>query len=170
MVTYTTVIRQFGQQGDKTGWTYIEVPEDIAAALFPGNRKSFRVKGRLDRYAISSVAVLPMGDGSFMMAINATMRKGIGKRKGAMLEVSLEHDTTPQEIVPELLDCLADDPEALAHFKSLTPSHQRYFSKWVADAKTEPTRVKRLTLCLSALARHMDYSAMIREQQGKKPR
>lgn len=168
MVTYTTTIHQFGEKGDKTGWTYIEVPADIAQELFPGNKKSFRVKGKLDHYAISSIAVLPMGDGSFMMAINATMRKGIGKRKGAMLQVSLVRDTSPLEIVPELLECLSDDPDALAHFNTLSPSHQRYFSKWVDDAKTEPTKIKRLALCLSALARKMDYGAMIREQQGKK--
>lgn len=168
MVTYTTTIHQFEEKGDKTGWTYIEIPADIAQEIFPGNKKSFRVKGKLDHFAISSIAVLPMGDGSFMMAINAAMRKGIGKRKGAMLKVSLERDTSPQEIVPELLECLSDDPDALAHFQSLAPSHQRYFSKWVDEAKTEPTKVKRLALCLSALARKMDYGAMIREQQGKK--
>jgi hypothetical protein len=168
MVTYTTIIHQFEEKGDKTGWTYIELPADIAQELFPGNKKSFRVKGKLDHYAVSSVAVLPMGDGSFMMAINAAMRKGIGKKKGAMLRVSLARDTSPQEIVPELLECLSDDPDALAYFNTLAPSHQRYFSKWVDDAKTEPTKIKRLALCLSALARKMDYGAMIREQQGKK--
>jgi len=168
MVTYTTTIHQFEEKGDKTGWTYIEIPSDIAQELFPGNKKSFRVKGKLDHYPISSIAVLPMGDGSFMMAINATMRKGIGKRKGATLNVSLERDTSPQEIVPELLECLADDPDALRHFQSLAPSHQRYFSNWVDEAKTEPTKIKRLALCLSALARNMDFGAMIREQKGKK--
>ena len=168
MTTFTTTIHQFADAGEKTGWTYIEIPADIAQALFPGNKKAFRVKGKLDHFAVSSVAVMPMGNGSFIMAINAAMRKGIGKRRGAMLKVSLEKDDSPQEIVPELLECLADDPEALAYFRSLAPSHQRYFSKWVDDAKTEPTKVKRLALCLSALSRHMGYSAMIREQQGKK--
>ncbi len=168
MTTYTTTIHQFGENGDKTGWTYIDIPEDIVQELFPGNKKAFRVKGKLDQFPITSVAVMPVGDGNFMMAINAGMRKGTGKRKGAMLRVSLERDTSPQEIVPELLECLADDADALQHFQSLAPSHQRYFSKWVDDAKTEPTKVKRLALCLSALARKMSYSAMIREQQGKK--
>lgn len=168
MTTYTTTIHQFEENGDKTGWTYIEIPADIAQEIFPGNKKAFRVKGKLDQYKISSIAVMPMGGGSFIMALNATMRKGIGKRKGAMLQVSLVKDDTPQEIIPELLECLQDDPQALDHFHTLAPSHQRYFSKWVSDAKTEPTKVKRLALCLSALARNMDYGAMIREQQGKK--
>jgi len=168
MKSYTTTIYQFDEAGDKTGWTYIEIPEDIAQALFPGNKKTFRVKGRLDHYEISSIAVQPMGNGSFMMALNATMRKGIGKRKGAMLQVSLAKDDTPLEIAPELLECLADDATAMEWFRSLAPSHQRYFSNWVNDAKTVETKAKRLAICLSALCREMEYGPMIREQKGKK--
>lgn len=168
MTSYTTTIYQFEEQGEKTGWTYIEIPADIAQEIFPGNKKSFRVKGKLDGYSISSVAVMPMGNGSFIMALNASMRKGIGKKKGALLQVSLAKDDTPFVIVPELLECLADDPGASVHFHTLAPSHQRYFSKWVGDAKTEGTKVKRLAICLSALARKMDYGSMIREQQEKK--
>jgi len=168
MLTFTTTIHQFEENGEKTGWTYIEIPPDIAQELFPGNKKSFRVRGLLDQHGISSIAVLPVGNGSFIMALNAAMRKAIGKRKGAMLQVSLERDTSPQEIAPELLECLADEPDALSYFNSLAPSHQRYFSNWVNEAKTETTRTRRLALCLSALAREMDFGAMIREQKGKK--
>lgn len=165
MVTYTAIIHQFEEKGEKTGWTYIEIPADIAQEIFPGNKKSFRVKGKLDHFKINNVAVMPMGDGSFILALNATMRKGIGKRKGAMLEVSLTKDNTPLTISPELLECLADEPEAKAHFESLAPSHQRYFSNWIDSAKTDTTKAKRLAMCLSALARKMDYGAMIREQK-----
>lgn len=168
MITFTTTIHQFAEQGDKTGWTYIVLPADLAQQLFPRNKKTFRVKGTLDQYAISSIALQPMGDGSFLMALNAGMRKGIGKRKGAMLKVALDVDNSPQEIVPELLECLEDEPEALVFFQSLAPSHQRYFSKWVESAKTEPTKAKRLAICISALSRKMEYGPMIREQQGKK--
>lgn len=37
MVTYTTTIHKFDKNGDKTGWTYIEVPADVAQELKPGN-------------------------------------------------------------------------------------------------------------------------------------
>lgn len=47
-VIYNTLILRFGNMGEKTGWTYIEVPADIAGQIMPGQRKSFRVKGRLD--------------------------------------------------------------------------------------------------------------------------
>lgn len=168
MTTFTAIIHQFEQQGEKTGWTYIQIPADIAQEIFPGNKKSFRIKGKLDNYAINNIAVMPMGDGSFILAINAAMRKGTGKKRGAMIRVSIMKDDAPLEIAPELLVCLEDEPGTLQYFRSLAPSHQRYFSNWINDAKTDATKTKRLAICLSALSREMDFGAMIREQKAKK--
>lgn len=162
MVQFTATILQFADQGEKTGWSYIEVAADIAQKLKPGNKKTFRVKGKLDNYAISDVALMPMGGGSFILPINADMRKGTGKRKGAMLKVKLEVENKAKPISGELLDCLADEPKALAHFKTLTPGHQRYFSNYITTAKTDPTRSKRIAQCVTALAKQMDYGEMIR--------
>ena len=44
MIKFTATIKQFAEQGEKTGWTYIDVPENIALQLKPNNKKSFRVK------------------------------------------------------------------------------------------------------------------------------
>ena len=87
MVTFTTTIQQFASQGEKTGWTYITVPADVSDELLPGMRKSFRVKGRLDDFPIKGVALFPMRGGGFIMALNAAIRKGIHKKKGAMVKV-----------------------------------------------------------------------------------
>ena len=77
MVEYTTTLLKFDKQGEKTGWTYIEISSDIAQQLKPNNKKSFRVKGKLDNYTIQAVALLPMGEGNFIMPINGAMRKSI---------------------------------------------------------------------------------------------
>src|SRR4051812_18122609 len=103
MVQFTTTILQFAEQGEKTGWTYIEISADIADKLKPGNKKSFRVKGKLDNYPIKKIALLPMGGGKFIMALNAAMRKSIGKRKGAMLKVQIEEDHAAILINKELM-------------------------------------------------------------------
>src|SRR5690606_15011371 len=55
MVEFNTEILQFEEKGEKTGWTYIEVPAGIAGQLKPGMRKSFRVKGLLDGFAIEGI-------------------------------------------------------------------------------------------------------------------
>ena len=153
---------QFGEQGEKTGWTYIEIPDDIAEKLKPGNKKSFRVKGRLDDYAIKKIALLPMGGGTFIMPLNATTRKKIGKRKGAMLRVELEEDSAPLKISKELLDCLKDEPKAFARFNEMPKSHQHYYSKWIVSAKTEPTKAKRIAMTVNAMYKGMDYGEMLR--------
>src|SRR5215212_4873624 len=130
MIQFTTTIQQFGRQGEKTGWTYIRIAADLAQKLKPGNKKSFRVKGKLDKYAIEKIALLPMGDGDFIMALNGTIRKGVRKSKGAMINVRLEVDDSKISINAELLDCLHDEPGALERFNKMPTSHQHYYSRW----------------------------------------
>ncbi len=95
MHAFTALLQRFDEKGEKTGWTYIEIPIDISEALKPGQKKSFRVKGKLDNYPIEHVALVPMGDGQFIMAINATMRRGIRKEEGASVQVAIEVDDSP---------------------------------------------------------------------------
>ena len=85
MTQFTAKLLQFDEQGEKTGWTFFVIPENIAQQIKPGFKKIYRVKGKLDDFKIRSVAIMPMGDGSFIMPVNAIMRKGVGKRKGAMI-------------------------------------------------------------------------------------
>ncbi len=62
----------------------------------------------------------------------------------------------------DFIDCLTDLPFAKEFFEQLAPSHQRYFSKWIDDAKTDETRAKRIAASLNALERGMSYGEMIR--------
>lgn len=165
MVIFTATIQRFGNQGEKTGWTYISIPADLAGELKPGNRQSFRVRGKLDAFPIRGIALLPMGDGSFIMALNATLRKGIGKKQGAMVKVQLQEDKAPFTFNKDFLDCLADEPAARHFFESLPGSHQRYFSKWIDDAKADETRTKRIAMAVNALSRKLGYGEMLREKK-----
>jgi len=163
MVTFTAIILKFGEMGEKTGWTYVDIPADVAQQLKSGNRKSFRVKGTLDNFAIAGVAVMPMGNGHFILTLNADMRKGVRKREGAMLQVSLEEDVDFKLVMPDdLHECLADEPEALHFFNSLLESHRRYFVNWLNSAKTIETRAKRIAMICHAMSNRMNYPEMIR--------
>ena len=152
--------------GEKTGWTYITIPADIAEELAPGNRKGFRVKGFLDQYAFKQVSLLPMGKGEFIMPLNATIRKGIRKNKGAMLMVRLDVDLSPLKLNEDMMQCLHDEPEAFSYFDKLARSHKHYFSKWVDSAKTEETKARRIALTVTACVRKLSYGEMIREQKN----
>ena len=168
MIKFTTTLLKFDEQGEKTGWTYIEIPAELAQKLKPGNNKSFRVKGRLDSFAISSAALMPMGEGNFIMAVNADMRKGIGKRKGAQISAQLEVDNAPLPASADLIGCLGDEPKALEFFHSLSKGHQNYFSKWIESAKTEPTKAKRIAQAVNALSKGQHYGIMIRSLKAEK--
>jgi len=168
MIKFTTTLLQFAEQGEKTGWTYLQVSKDIAQQLKPGNKKSFRVKGRLDSFKIKGVALMPMGDGSFIMPFNAAMRKGTGKRKGAMITAILEADEAPLKLNEDFIICLSDEPAAFKYFNSLAGSHRNYFSKWIDSAKTDATKAKRIAMAVSALSRGLGYPEMMREQKEKK--
>ena len=168
MVSFTTTILKFGQQGEKTGWTYITIPASIAAQLQPGSKRSFRVKGKLDDHVINGVALIPMGGGDFIMALKADLRRALGKRQGATLKVQLALDKIPYQINAAFMECMEDEPAALTYFKTLPMAHQNYFSKWIESAKTEPTKIKRIAQAVSALSRKMGYSEMIRAQKSEK--
>lgn len=168
MVKFTCKLEKFASQGEKTGWTYINVPASLAEQLKPGNRKSFRVKGKLDNYEISKVALLPMGDGDFILAVNATMRKAIRKQKGATVAVRLTVDEEPILPSKDFMTCLHDEPAALNFFEKLPRGHQNYFSKWIDAAKTEPTRAKRIAQAVNALAKKLGFPQMLRAAKAEK--
>ncbi len=161
-IRFTTTILKFGQQGEKTGWTYITIPADLAGKLKPNNKLGFRVKGKLDKYGIKGVALLPMGGGSFIIPLNASMRKAIGKRHGAMLEVCLQEDKQGFVFNKDFMDCLDDEPAAKKFFGTLPGSHQRYFSKWIDSAKTDATKAHRIARALNALAKKWGYAEMLK--------
>ncbi len=168
MIKYSTTILQFDKQGEKTGWTYIDVPADIADQLKPGCKKSFKIKGKLDAFAIAQVSLLPMGNGNFIIPINAAIRKGIAKKKGAMLTVQLTEDKKAYELNKELMECMGDEPAALEFFNSKTRSFQDYYSKWVESAKTEATKAKRIAMAVSALAKKIEFGQMLRMQRDQR--
>jgi hypothetical protein len=160
MIRFTATIKKFAKQGEKTGWTYIEVPAKLAQQLTE-SKKGFRVKGKLDAYVYKQVNLLPMGGGNFIMTLNASIRRGIKKQKGATVEVIMEIDGSEVKPVPELIECLKDEPEALRYFNGLPKSHQNYFSNWIKTAKTEPTRAKRIAAVVNAMAKHWDFRQML---------
>jgi len=165
MVKFKTIILKFNKKGEKTGWSYIEIPADIAQKLCPENKKSFRVKGKLDNYKIEKVALLPMGEGSFILPMNASLRKGVRKNVGAMLNVEIEIDKRPLKLNQDLMDCLADEPAAKSFFTSLAKSHQNYFSKWIESAKTDETKAKRIAQTVDAMCKKQNFGEMMRENK-----
>ncbi|MCP9768684.1 DUF1905 domain-containing protein [Lacihabitans sp. LS3-19] len=168
MVSFSTEIRKYIKNGEKTGWTYIEVLREIADKLKPEVKTSYRVKGTIDKHKIAQVALVPIGEGDFILALNAEMRKHIKKQVGDKVEVVLEVDSDEFLMSPDLIASLEMEPEALALFESFPKGHQRYYSNWVESAKTIETKTKRIYMCLYGLLHKMDYGEMIQHFKKEK--
>ena len=166
MVRFSAVIKKFDKQGEKTGWTYIDVPSAIAKKINSNTKKGFRVKGKLDSYEFSMIALLPMGGGDYIMALNAGMRKAIKKQKGATINVIMEVDNDEIKPPVELIECLQDEREALKYFNGLTKGHQNYFTNWINSAKTDSTKAKRIAASINALDKHWDFGQMLRAMKA----
>ncbi|HUQ96532.1 MAG TPA: YdeI/OmpD-associated family protein, partial [Chitinophagaceae bacterium] len=159
---FTTTIKKFAEQGEKTGWTYLDIPQTVAAQLKTGTKKSFRVKGFLDQYAISRVALLPMGGGAFILALNSTFRKGLKKGVGAEVDLQLEEDERTRELPAGFLESLADEPAALEQYHRLSKTHKSYFTIWITALKSESGQARRMAQAINALANGQDFVQMVR--------
>jgi hypothetical protein len=168
MVLFKTIIHKFADQGSNTGWTYILVPLDIAEQLNPNNRRSFRIRGRIDQYFFKAKGLMPYKEGNYFLALNAEMRRGINKSNGAEIEVEIEVDPDPIPLSEDLMLCLQDEPKAHTYFQSLTKSHQKYFSDWIESAKTIETKERRIAQSVTALAMQLGFGEMIRANRKEK--
>jgi len=166
MIQYTTTILQFDKKGEKTGWSYIEITASQSNKLYPGCKVSYRVKGKIDDYSFEKVALLPMGDGNFILPINGTIRKAIKKRHGHTVNVTLARDKRGPSLSHDLMKCLREDPVAKKYFTSLPKSHQNYFSNWIESAKTIQTKTKRIVMAMEAFGKNQGFGEMIRANKS----
>ena len=169
MVEFKAEIERFAEMGEKTGWSYIFIPAALAQQIKEDCKKSFRVKGKLDSIEIGGVATVPMGEGDFIIALKASLRKQLKKEAGAILSIKLEEDKDFKIEMPEDLElCLSDEPELLESFLRIPKSHQNWFINWLNTAKTESTRTKRLVHIVSAMGKGQTFGEMIREGKSVK--
>ena len=103
-----------------------------------------------------------MGEGDFIISINAQIRKGIRKEEGALVTLNLEEDTDELPQSEELMMCLEDEPKALEMFLKLPKSHQTYYLKWIDSAKTIETKTKRITMTIQGMLMGMTYPEMLK--------
>jgi uncharacterized protein YdeI (YjbR/CyaY-like superfamily) len=58
----------------------------------------------------------------------------------------------PVEVPAALQVALDAHPEARAHFDAFAPSHRREYAEWIAEAKTDATRARRVEQAIEWLA------------------
>lgn len=89
--------------------------------------------------------------GEFLLGLNREVRHAAGVESGNQVNVSIKLDLVPREVeVPEALAAaLAADPQAQASFEGTT--HRKEYARWVANAKREETRQRRVQEALNLI-------------------
>lgn len=168
MLQLHSEILKFNQKGEKSGWTYLEISAEIAHQLKPNTKKSFRIKGLIDAVPINGIALLPMGEGNFIFPLNKTLRQKLKKEHGEMVLLQIEEDKAFTISMPEELEiCLLEEPPLMHRFMQQPASHQRYFYKWINDAKTFETKAKRIAMTVNAMQHCWDFGQMLRNEKAK---
>jgi hypothetical protein len=129
--------------------TGARVPDEVVAGLGPSRHPAVRatINGHTYRSSVASMG------GVFMLPISAEVRAAAGVAAGEEVDVELELDTAPREVVvpPDFAEALQGDAAANAVFAGLSYSKQRRFVLSVEGAKTAETRERRITKALSDL-------------------
>ena len=118
--------------------------DDAQVAAVGEGAKRFPVVATVNSYTWRT-SVARMG-GEFLLGLNKEVRQGAGVEAGDEVEVAVELDTAPREVeVPEALAAaLAADPQAKASFEGMAFTHRKEYARWVAEAKQQETRQRRV--------------------------
>jgi Bacteriocin-protection, YdeI or OmpD-Associated/Domain of unknown function (DUF1905) len=120
------------------------VLDDDQVAQVGEGAKRFPVVATVNGYTWrTSVARMK---GEFLVGLSREVRQNAGAEAGDEVEVALALDEAPREVeVPEALAAaLAADPEARASFERMAFTHRKEYARWVAEAKRDETRQRRV--------------------------
>lgn len=129
--------------------TGIAVPDEIVASLGQGRRPPVRVTVGGHTYR-STVAVM---GGRYMIGLSAENRSAAGVAAGDEVDVELELDTAPRELVvpDDFAAALAAEPAARKFFDGLSYSNRQWHVLSVEGAKTAETRARRIAKSVEML-------------------
>ena len=125
--------------------------DEAQVAAVGEGAKRFPVAATVNEYTWrTSVARMR---GEFLLGLNRAVREEAGVEAGDTVEVSIELDSAPREVlVPQALaDALAGDPTLGAAFDALAYTHRKEYARWIESAKREETRDRRVTQALAML-------------------
>ena len=127
------------------------VLDDAQVEAVGEGAKRFPVVATVNGYTWRT-SVTRMG-GEFLLGLNREVRQGAGVEAGALLDVVVELDVAPRDVeVPEALAAALDkDSKAKATFDALAFTHRKEYARWVAEAKREETRRRRVQQALEMI-------------------
>jgi hypothetical protein len=120
----------------------LDVPSEVSDAF--GVRGYVPVVGTVDGCPLTATLV-PKGNGGHRMFLNAEVRTTIGKRPGQKVRLALRFDPAERmPDVPEDLQSSLRGAKAIDAWAALPPSRRRELLVYIADAKRQDTRKRRI--------------------------
>lgn len=119
------------------------VPDVVARVFTDGGSR--RVVCTLNEKKEYQCALLPRGDGTFLITVNKQTQKQLGLKPGSKVSVSLRKDDSEYGLpMPEeLAELLAQDEEGNRLFHALTPGKLRTLLYIVGQPKNSDARIAR---------------------------
>jgi hypothetical protein len=127
------------------------VLKDDQVAVVGEGAKRFPVLASINGYRWRTTVTRMKGE--FLVGLNREVREGAGVQAGDTVTMALALDTAPRDVeLPEALaQALAADSEARTAFDGLAFTHRKEFARWIAEAKREETRARRLEQALEMI-------------------
>ena len=91
--------------------------------------------------------------GVYLIGFNKELRDRAGIAIGDEVKVTLELDDEPRtvEVPPALEEALQRNAEAKAAYEGLSYTHRREYARWIAEAKRDETRERRVAKAVEML-------------------
>ncbi len=127
--------------GPNNAWCFLPVPLDVRK-LF--GKVRVPVRGTINGFPFRSTIMVLRGQ--YLIQFNKQLQEGANAKAGDIVKVVFDADHQPRTVkVPRYLSkSLATNKKAKEAYEKLAYSHQKRFVDWVADAKTEETRHRRM--------------------------
>jgi hypothetical protein len=131
------------------GGAYVTIPFDVEKTF---GKKRVKVKASLEG-EIYRGTLVRMGSPCHLLLVLKEIRQKIGKSFGDEIEVELEEDTEPRQVIlpADFQAALDAHPQAQAFFAGLSYTHQKEYVRWIEEAKREQTRQSRLARAVELL-------------------
>jgi hypothetical protein len=132
---------------NERGGYLIEVPLDVPAVL--GQARA-PVRGTVNGYPFRS-RIAKYGE-TYYLGFNREQRDAAGIGDGDTLRIELERDEEPREVdVPVDLTAELAAAGLGPSFDALSFTHRKEYARWVAEAKREETRRRRVEKAVEML-------------------
>lgn len=128
------------------------VPPAVSAALGAGR---VHIVGTVNGAPLQT-SLTPVAGGRHKLFLNRRVREATGVAVGDRVKIVLQPDAAPhEEALPDDLVQALRDADVLEAFQRIARSTRNELVRWIDDAKTEPTRNKRIARAVErGLAAH----------------